>query len=144
MSICSPTHCWNSYWCHLGAQWWRPSDGCWPTGEDTHGGCWSPSSLELVMAILRPTRRWNSWLEPTTGRNTHAHTHRHTPTYGVEGAGLPVAHPVTTESHKVLELSHIYFPVWRLIKHEQIGFLSTNSSIMTWNNSNRINPSIKQ
>ena len=29
---------------------------------------------------------------------THTHTCTHTLTYGVEGAGLPMAHPVMTES----------------------------------------------
>ena len=31
-------------------------------------------------------------------RYTHTHTCTHTPTYGVEGAGLPMAHPIMTES----------------------------------------------
>ena len=57
------------------------------SGEDTCG-CWSPSSLEDHLDILVGAQN----------RYTHTHTCKHTQTYGVEGAGLPVAHPIMTES----------------------------------------------
>ena len=62
-------------------------------------GCWSPPSLELAKS---PMELLMSAVEPNTG----IHTCTHTQTYGVEGAGLHVAHPVETESKNFLESFH--------------------------------------
>ena len=70
------------------AQWWRSSDGCWPIGEDTHGGCWSPSSLELVMATLgrladrTPDARHPSWSPLQVWIHMHTHMHTYTNIWG--------------------------------------------------------------
>ena len=62
-------------------------------------GCWNPPSLELAKSLMELLM---SAVEPNTG----IHTCTHTQTYGVEGAGLHVAHPVEIESKNFLESFH--------------------------------------
>ena len=88
------------------------------------GGLYLP--MELLM----------SWWEPRKGMYTckHTHTHTHTLTYGVLGAGLPVAHPDYDRKpiKNNLQNYKIIVNLYKGCSKTNSGFLPTNSSTNNW------------